>query len=73
MPCGRCRQLLWEHGGATMLIDTARGVLAMSAVLPDAFGPEDLQTHAADSERPEPEQPEPERPDARRPNSEEQT
>ncbi len=28
MPCGRCRQLLWEHGGAGMLLDTARGVLA---------------------------------------------
>ena len=22
MPCGRCRQLLWEHGGADMLIET---------------------------------------------------
>ena len=22
MPCGRCRQLLWEHGGATLLVDT---------------------------------------------------
>jgi cytidine deaminase len=43
MPCGRCRQLLWEHGGAEMLLETARGVRPMSEVLPDAFGPEDLE------------------------------
>ncbi|MGW5365569.1 cytidine deaminase [Actinopolymorpha pittospori] len=42
MPCGRCRQLLWEHGGADLLVDTARGVLPMSEVLPDAFGPDHL-------------------------------
>lgn len=42
MPCGRCRQLLWEHGGADLLLETARGVRPMSEVLPDAFGPDDL-------------------------------
>ncbi len=42
MPCGRCRQLLWENGGPTMLLETARGVLPMSEVLPDAFGADDL-------------------------------
>jgi cytidine deaminase len=42
MPCGRCRQLLWENGGPAMLLETARGVLPMTEVLPDAFGPEDL-------------------------------
>ena len=42
MPCGRCRQLLWEHGGAAMLLDTAAGAVPMSSMLPDAFGPEDL-------------------------------
>jgi len=42
MPCGRCRQLLWEHGGADLLVDTGSGVLPMTQVLPDAFGPEDL-------------------------------
>ena len=42
MPCGRCRQLLWEHGGAPMLIETPEGILTMDAVLPQAFGPEDL-------------------------------
>jgi cytidine deaminase len=42
MPCGRCRQLLWEHGGAELLIDTPQGVLPMTEVLPQAFGPENL-------------------------------
>ncbi|MDA8437615.1 MAG: cytidine deaminase [Propionibacterium sp.] len=42
MPCGRCRQLLWEHGGAGLLMDTPRGVLTMEDVLPQAFGPENL-------------------------------
>jgi len=42
MPCGRCRQLLWEHGGAECLVDTPSGMLPMSALLPQAFGPEDL-------------------------------
>ncbi|WP_211348748.1 cytidine deaminase [Nocardioides litoris] len=42
MPCGRCRQLLWENGGARLLVETPRGVLTMDQVLPQAFGPEDL-------------------------------
>ena len=42
MPCGRCRQLLWENGGPAMLLETARGVVPMTQVLPDAFGPDDL-------------------------------
>ena len=43
MPCGRCRQLLWEHGGADMLIETVSlGIVPMREVLPDAFGPDDL-------------------------------
>lgn len=42
MPCGRCRQLLWEHGGAELMMDTPLGILPMSAVLPQAFGPEAL-------------------------------
>ena len=42
MPCGRCRQLLWEHGGADLQIETPHGVRAMREVLPDAFGREDL-------------------------------
>ncbi len=42
MPCGRCRQLLWENGGAAMLLLTVSGVRTMDEVLPDAFGPDDL-------------------------------
>ena len=42
MPCGRCRQLLWEHGGAPMLIETPQGILTLDQVLPQAFGPEAL-------------------------------
>jgi cytidine deaminase len=42
MPCGRCRQVLYEFGGPECLLDTPRGVLPMSEVLPDAFGPDDL-------------------------------
>jgi cytidine deaminase len=42
MPCGRCRQLLFEHGGPDMLMLTVSGVRPMSEVLPDAFGPDAL-------------------------------
>ncbi|MBB3049021.1 cytidine deaminase [Prauserella isguenensis] len=42
MPCGRCRQILYELGGPDCLLDTPSGVLPMSEVLPDAFGPTDL-------------------------------
>jgi len=42
MPCGRCRQLLFEHGGRELLLWTVSGVRPMSEVLPDAFGPDDL-------------------------------
>lgn len=37
-PCGRCRQLLWEHGGPDLLVDTGRGAVALAVLLPDAFG-----------------------------------
>ena len=42
MPCGRCRQLLWEHGGSDLVVDTPAGKQPMSAVLPLGFGPADL-------------------------------
>lgn len=42
MPCGRCRQLLWENGGPTMQLMTSRGVVTMDQVLPDAFDSTDL-------------------------------
>lgn len=37
MPCGRCRQLLFELGGPECLLDTPSGIRPMSEVLPDAF------------------------------------
>lgn len=42
MPCGRCRQVLLEHGGPAMLIDHASGPRPLAELLPDAFGPDDL-------------------------------
>lgn len=46
MPCGRCRQLLWEHGGPDLQVQTAHGVRRMADALPDAFGPADLEGRA---------------------------
>jgi cytidine deaminase len=42
MPCGRCRQVLVEHGGPGMLIDHPTGPRPLGELLPDAFGPDDL-------------------------------
>jgi cytidine deaminase len=42
MPCGRCRQLLWENGGPDCVLATVSGLKSMRDVLPDAFGPDDL-------------------------------
>lgn len=46
MPCGRCRQLLYEHGGPDMQMMTPQGVLTMADILPQAFGPWDLTERA---------------------------
>lgn len=43
MPCGRCRQLLWENGGPGLLVDSPSGIIPMTQVLPQAFGPDDLR------------------------------
>ncbi len=51
MPCGRCRQLLWEHGGPDLVVDTPRGPLSMGELLPMAFGPADLE-HVHEAEEP---------------------
>lgn len=42
MPCGRCRQLLFEHGGGDLELLTPLGVRTLDDVLPQAFGPDDL-------------------------------
>ncbi|KJF20236.1 cytidine deaminase [Rhodococcus sp. ACPA4] len=43
MPCGRCRQLLLEHGGGELLVDTSQGPRPLAELLPDAFGPEQAE------------------------------
>lgn len=48
MPCGRCRQLLYEHGGPELLIMTPEGVQTMAQILPQAFGPWDLRERKSD-------------------------
>ena len=42
MPCGRCRQVLLEHGGPTMLVDHRDGPRPLGELLPEPFGPHDL-------------------------------
>jgi cytidine deaminase len=42
MPCGRCRQLLWENGGPDCFVMTPEGVRSMRELLPQAFGPDTL-------------------------------
>jgi cytidine deaminase len=42
MPCGRCRQILYELGGPDCMLDTPSGPAPMSEILPHAFGPADL-------------------------------
>ncbi len=45
-PCGRCRQVLFEFGGTTLLIDggiePGSAVVTLAELLPDAFGPDDV-------------------------------
>jgi cytidine deaminase len=36
-PCGRCRQLLWEHGGAELLVEVEGVPTPMNVLLPAAF------------------------------------
>jgi cytidine deaminase len=52
MPCGRCRQVLLEHGGPDMLIDHLGGPRPLSELLPDAFGPDDLRRLARKEQTP---------------------
>ncbi|SDH17823.1 cytidine deaminase [Leifsonia sp. 98AMF] len=48
MPCGRCRQLLYEHSAEGMLLETVSGIRTIDQVLPDAFGPRQLAAYAAE-------------------------
>jgi len=49
MPCGRCRQLLYEHSVAGMLLETVSGIRTIDEVLPDAFGPRQLAEYRGGS------------------------
>lgn len=46
MPCGRCRQLLFEHSAPGMVLETVSGMKTIDQVLPDAFGPRELDAYA---------------------------
>ncbi|WP_223269328.1 cytidine deaminase [Frigoribacterium sp. ACAM 257] len=45
MPCGRCRQLLYEHSHESMVLDTVSGLKTIDEVIPDAFGPRQLEQY----------------------------
>ena len=45
MPCGRCRQLLYEHSDESMVLETVSGIKSIDEVLPDAFGPRQLEEY----------------------------
>lgn len=42
MPCGRCRQLLYEFGGPALVLETPEGLRTLDEMLPQAFGPQHL-------------------------------
>ena len=46
MPCGRCRQLLYEFSAPGMLLETVSGIKTIDQVLPDAFGPRQLEEYS---------------------------
>lgn len=49
-PCGRCRQLLFEAGGSDLLVQTDKGIVTITELLPGAFGPDDLDLHGTTKE-----------------------
>ncbi|MCP2031634.1 cytidine deaminase [Okibacterium sp. HSC-33S16] len=49
MPCGRCRQLLFEHAVPGMMLETVSGIRTIDEVLPDAFGPRTLNEYAGET------------------------
>jgi cytidine deaminase len=46
MPCGRCRQLLYEFSAEGMVLETVSGLKTIDEVLPDAFGPRQLDEYS---------------------------
>ena len=54
-PCGRCRQVLYEFGGPELLIDAGdESPTTLGALLPGAFGPDDLTTRTSAPAHPAP-------------------
>jgi len=51
LPCGRCRQLLLEAGGGSLLVDTPAGPVELKLLLPAAFTKADLAQRRAPSRR----------------------
>ena len=49
LPCGRCRQLLLEAGGGSLLVDTAEGPVELKVLLPAAFTGADLAARREES------------------------
>ena len=49
MPCGRCRQLLQEHGGSKLQLMTDEGVKTLNDLLPWAFGPEEIDSRISNA------------------------
>ncbi|MFE7041571.1 cytidine deaminase [Streptomyces atratus] len=43
VPCGRCRQLLYEFGGPELILETPDGLRTLDEMLPQAFGPDHLK------------------------------
>lgn len=43
VPCGRCRQLLYEFGGPELVLETPDGFRTLDEMLPQAFGPQHLR------------------------------
>jgi cytidine deaminase len=46
LPCGRCRQVLMEAAGPSLLVDTEDGPVPLDRLLPSAFTGADLPTGA---------------------------
>jgi cytidine deaminase len=48
-PCGRCRQVLLEHGGRGLLVDAGEGAepVTLGELLPGAFDPDELAARRA--------------------------
>ena len=52
LPCGRCRQLLLEAGGPSLLVDTAAGPRPLAELLPAAFDGADLSARRDPAQSP---------------------